>query len=138
MIPESSFDMRPRIFVGYSTESLPLAYAVQENLDRDAEFTVWDQGNFTLSRYTLESLLDALERMDFAIFILTPDDLANIRGAEHHIARDNVLFELGLFIGRFGRTRSFLILPRGSNDFHLPTDLAGLTAVDYDPNRSDR
>ena len=130
--------MRPRIFVGSSTESLQLAYAVQENLDRDAEITVWAQGIFGLSNYTLESLASALDRMDFAIFLLTPDDLARLRGKEHLVARDNVVLELGLFIGKLGRPRIFIVLPRGTKDIHLPTDLLGLTVADYDANRSDK
>jgi len=37
---------RPRIFVGSATESLDIAYAVQENLEHNAEITVWTQGIF--------------------------------------------------------------------------------------------
>jgi CAP12/Pycsar effector protein, TIR domain len=54
-------------------------------------------------------------------------------------ARDNVVFELGLFIGRLGRDCSFILMPKGSADFHLPTDLLGIsTATFQPPSRSDR
>jgi len=128
---------KPRVFVASSTESLEVAYAVQENLERDAEITVWTQGVFELSKYTLDDLLSALDDIEFGVFVLAADDVVRIRGTEHVKARDNVVFELGLFIGRLGKERAFLILPRGHEDFELPTDLLGLTPATFEPNRTD-
>ena len=51
--------------------------------------------------------------------------------------RDNVLFELGLFMGRLGRSRTFVIRPRGES-IKIPSDLAGLTTAIYDSNRADK
>ena len=50
--------------------------------------------------------------------------------------RDNVLFELGLFVGSIGKDRCFIVKPR-NDDLHIPTDLLGLTPADYEANRSD-
>jgi len=130
--------VKPAVFVGSSTESLAIAYAIQENLEREAEVTVWSQGIFELSKYTLDSLVDVLDAADFGVFVFAPDDVSIIRGAEKNSVRDNVIFELGLFVGRLSRERSFVILPRGSEEsFHLPTDLLGLTPALFDASRQD-
>ena len=128
---------RPRLFVGSSSESIEIAYAVQENLDRDCETTVWTQNVFALSNSALESLLDVLDDFDFAMLIFTPDDVTRIRGEEVQTPRDNLVFELGLFVARLGRERVFLIVPRGAEQLHLPTDLLGVTPAAYEPRRQD-
>lgn len=128
--------MKPKLFVGSSSEGLKLAYALQENLESDAEITVWDQGIFEPSQYVLESLLDTLQSSDLGVFVFSPDDIATIRGTKAPVVRDNVLFELGLFVGRLGRHRSIFLIPKGV-DLHIPSDLHGVTGVSFDPNRRD-
>lgn len=127
---------KPRIFIGSSVESLPIADAIAENLEFDAEVTIWRSGTFNLSSNTLDDLIRKSKSVDFSIFIFSPDDLAIMRAKELHVVRDNVLFELGLFIGSIGKDRCFIIKPRGI-DLHFPSDLLGITPTDYDPNRSD-
>jgi hypothetical protein len=129
--------MKPKLFIGSSTEQLSLAYAVQEGLERDAEVTVWDQGIFALSKTALASLIDALAESDFGLFILAPDDISAIRDVSRQTVRDNVIFELGLFIGKLGSERCFMIVPRGLDDLHLPSDLLGITPATFDPDRED-
>lgn len=127
---------KPRIFVGSSVEGLNVAYAVQQNLLHDAEVTVWGQGVFELSRTSIESLSNALQDNDFAVFVFSPDDLLKIRNAISPSVRDNVLFEFGLFIGRLGRERVYFLLPT-TGELHLPTDLLGITPGRYENTRSD-
>ncbi len=99
--------------------------------------TVWDQDVFKPSWYTLESLESQLGVSDFGVFLFTPDDSAKIRGEDHRITRDNVLIELGMFVGALGRKRALIVKPRGAADLHLPTDVAGLTLIEYDASRRD-
>jgi len=127
---------KPKIFVGSSVEGLTVAYAVQQNLTYEADVTVWDQGVFELSQTSIESLINILHGSDFAIFVFSPDDITKIRQKAHLTVRDNVIFELGLFIGKLGRERTFIIMPN-KPIFHIPTDLLGVTAGKYDANRTD-
>lgn len=129
--------MKPRIFIGSSTESLNIAYAIQELLP-DMEVTVWTQGIFQLSNNILDNLTAALDNIDFGVFVFSPDDLLVIREQRLSSARDNVVFELGLFIGRLGKHRSFFVIPKDRSDFHLPSDLLGINPATFDPNRQDK
>ncbi|WP_348970900.1 nucleotide-binding protein [Pseudomonas atacamensis] len=126
---------KPRVFLASSVEGLDVANAINESLDYDAEIVHWKNG-FDLSSYTIDSLMEKSRTVDFAIFVFTPDDVSTIREQSHIVVRDNVLFELGLFIGALSKERCFIIKPRGI-DLHFPTDLLGLTPADFEGNRSD-
>lgn len=135
---EVSADSRlPRLFIGSSTEGLRIAYGIQENLEFDAETTVWKQGIFKPTRQTLADIVTAMQRTDFAAFVFNADDMLTMRGKDFQATRDNVIFELGLFIGYLGMDRCFFIQPRGFENLHLPSDLLGLTALTFNPDRSD-
>ena len=128
--------MKSKIFIGSSVEGLSVAYAIQQNLTHDAESTVWDQGVFDLSKTTIEALDEILQTMDFGIFVFSSDDVTILRGNESMSVRDNVLFELGLFIGKLGRNRVFFVMPDNS-EVYIPTDLLGVNPGKFDPNRED-
>lgn len=127
---------KPRLFIASSAESLDIAEAVNVNLDHELEVTIWTGGTFKLSSTTIDDLLQKASSVDFALFIFTPDDIATIRSRTEPVVRDNVLFEMGLFIGAIGKERSFILKPRDI-ETHLPTDLLGVTPADYDDKRSD-
>ncbi len=127
---------KPRLFIASSVESLPIAEAVNVNLDHDFEVTIWKNGTFKLSSSTIEDLVEKSSTVDFALFIFAPDDINIIRNRNEHVVRDNVIFEMGLFVGAIGKSRSFVLKPRNI-DMHLPTDLLGVTPADFDSNRSD-
>jgi CRP/FNR family cyclic AMP-dependent transcriptional regulator len=121
------------VFIISSAEALPVARAVQEALAHDPfKVTLWTDGVFRASQYSIESLVQKLDTSDFAVAIAQPDDLTQIRGETQPTPRDNVLFELGLFIGRLGRLRSFLLEPARAG-VKLPSDLTGITTIPYKP-----
>jgi hypothetical protein len=139
-MPSGSKKRRPKpaVFVGSSVEGLDVAYAIQENLQHDAEITVWPQGIFNLSETALKSLVRTLDKSDFGIFVFTPDDRLRLRRRSYSAVRDNVVFELGLFTGKLGTDRTFVVKPDGAVDLRIPTDLTGVTPGTYDPKRKDR
>lgn len=128
----------PCLFVGSSVEGLNIANAVQENLDFDAEVTVWSQGIFAPNASTLASLVNTIGSVDFATFVFSPDDVVEMRSESRPVIRENVLFEYGLFCGALGLARCSFIVPRGSPDMKLPTDLLGIMGLDFNPGRSDQ
>ena len=127
--------MRPRIFVGSSREAIEICRAVQSELADEFDVRVWDQDVFRLSYSALDALLEMLDSSDAGVFVLRPDDLTLSRGSSDSTVRDNVIFELGMFIGRLGRDRTFMLAPHKS-DLRLPSDLGGITTASYDTARA--
>jgi tetratricopeptide (TPR) repeat protein len=126
--------MLPTIFAGSSSEGLPVARALEQHLETDARINIWKSDLFEPGGTTIETLFGELDRSDYAIFVLTPDDLLQSRHREWCAPRDNVILEVGLFLGRLGRHRTFIVQPRNV-DIKLPSDLAGVTTIFYDDQR---
>jgi len=120
-----------RVFVISSVEALPVARAIENAFKHDPFATiVWANGVFRVTNYTLESLENELDVCDFAVAIAHPDDQTKIRDEDWPTPRDNVVFELGFFMGRLGRSRAILMEPQGGR-VKLPSDLAGITTIRY-------
>jgi predicted nucleotide-binding protein len=79
----------------------------------------------------LEDLEKQLGLADFAVLVVAADDQVASRGTTKDAPRDNVVFELGLFMGGLARQRTFMFAPRGM-DLKIPTDLLGLTPLLYE------
>lgn len=126
--------MKLPLFVASSKESLAVADAINRNLDAFADVTVWKNWAFPSLESTLAGLQDALENHYFGIFVATPDDISTIRGQQLPVVRDDVMFELALFIGRYGPAHCFVVCPRGAGT-HLPSDILGATVFSYDAER---
>jgi len=127
---------KPRIFIGSSSESLNIANACNVGLDHSAEVSVWPYIFDTAGSDTLSSLLTKADNVDFALFVFSPDDVIKVQGNIQSTVRDNVLFELGLFIGSLGKERCFILRPRNT-ELYIASDLAGINTLDFDANRSD-
>lgn len=121
------------MFIGSSVKGEPIARAVEQNLSYKAETYLWVH-TFPLGKGNLEALVDTAATIDFAVLVLTSDDLLESKGQTVNSPRDNVLFELGLFMGKLGRERTFAVYNR-DEQIKLPSDLAGVTSATY-PNYS--
>lgn len=122
---------QPVVFIGSSSESLEIARELQSIFAHDSFVVeVWAYGVFTPSATPIESLIKAVKGSDFGVIVFNPDDTIISRDEKTRGPRDNVVFELGLFIGHLGRERTFFVVPRG-NDIKIPTDLLGVNPLEY-------
>lgn len=127
---------KPTVFIGSSSEGLEIAQAIQYQLQNDAIVKIWNEGIFNLSHGILESLINSLDNYDFAILILRGDDKVLSKGTTYNATRDNVLLELGLFLGHIGRSRTFMVFDK-NNSPAIISDLSGITFATYDSNSND-
>ena len=124
---------RPVVFIGSSKESLTPAREIQSLLSHDDVIPrPWTDG-FRPSATTIENLEREMHTADFAILVLAADDLVESRAVKQAAPRDNVVWEHGFFVGGIGRERVFIVKPR-SLDLKLPSDWAGITLLDYNPD----
>jgi len=125
---------KPRLFIGSSSESLPIVEILVEELKNDAEVVPWTSVSlFPPGQTTLVSLLQAASSFDFAVFLFEPDDVIQSRGATFSVPRDNVVFELGLFMSHLGVKRAFPMAPLGR--VRLLSDLGGFQPIIYEEPR---
>lgn len=120
-------DFKTQVFIGSSMESLHVAKQIEQELDGFADCKIWT-GQFEFGNSAYEDLVNNLALYDYGILVAASDDLTKSRGEEKKSPRDNVIFEFGLFAGRMGRKRSFLMVESG---IKLPSDLSGITLPFY-------
>jgi len=122
--------VKPRLFVGSSAEGRTVAEDFADALSDVAVVTPWWLSkDFRATHSVLAGLALACKSYDFGLFILTPDDKLQSRGKKTMSARDNVLFELGLFLGALGANRTFAALQEAESSrkaVKVPSDLAGI------------
>lgn len=84
-------------------------------------------------RVLIEKFEESAASVGFAVVLLTADDLGRAKQLEpsedHPRARQNVVFELGFFIGLIGRDRVAVLYDRG---VELPSDISGLVYIPLD------
>lgn len=121
--------MKNRIFIGSSSEGLEIAEYIKSQLCKKYDCYLWTDDIFKFNESFLDTLLKEASLFDFGILIATKDDFSTIRDKSFVTPRDNVIFELGLFLGRLGSSRAFVIQENGAK---LPTDLMGITVPRFE------
>jgi Predicted nucleotide-binding protein containing TIR-like domain len=126
--------IKKKLFIGSSSEELPLAETAKLLLEKDFDVTiwneqVWDTSVFKINQNFLADLLKASLQFDFGILLGTNDDKVFFRGNEVLQPRDNVLFELGLFTGRLGTSKCAFLIDK---EIKLLSDFNGLTLAQFD------
>jgi hypoxanthine phosphoribosyltransferase len=127
-----------RVFIGSSTEALALAQALEAELAARFDVNLWtrlgEAGNTVTAMLT-----QATRTNDFAIIILTADDVTVSRDVAAPAPRDNLIFELGWFMSAFGPRRSFFVVEEAVKT-KLPSDLHGVIYTTFrrreDPRRT--
>ena len=86
-------------------------------------------------RTIIEKFMDYGQVASFAIVLLSPDDIAYSadEGPEQsrYRARQNVVLELGFFIGKLGRSR-VVVIHKEAEKFEIPSDFSGVLYIPYD------
>ena len=81
-------------------------------------------------RHLLKKFQEEAEGAAFAVVLMTPDDEGAIAGGTHQKrARQNVVFELGFFIGKFGTTHVAALV---KTQVEKPSDFDGIAWIDFD------
>ncbi len=121
--------MKARMFIGSSKEGLDVAEYLKAQMNSKYECYLWTDDIFKYNESFLYTLLKEASLFDFGILVATKDDFSTIRDKSFDTPRDNVIFEFGLFIGRIGASRAFVIQENGAK---LPTDLLGITVPQFE------
>lgn len=123
--------MKTRIFIGSSMEGLPVAQRIKEFFEPEYDCFVWNDGIFQFNEGFLETLLKSASLFDFGFMVFAADDISKIRNNEYLTTRDNVLFEYGLFLGRVGIDKAYVLKEASVK---IPSDLNGVTLLTYHTN----
>lgn len=79
---------------------------------------------------TIIEKIEAHSDVGFAIVLLTPDDFGGTKGEQpKDRARQNVVLELGYFVGKLGRSR---VCALKRSDIEVPSDFGGIVYVTFD------
>ena len=90
-----------------------------------------DQGRTVIEKFIEHS------QVQFAVVLFSPDDMGHSKTASpdtaKHRARQNVVLELGFFLGKLGRD-SVVVLYKKVPNFEMPTDYSGVLFKAYEGN----
>ena len=116
---------RARVFVGCSADSVQDAKMIALFLQNAFSVEPWWDNVRRPSHHFLEDLEGALSRCDLAVLVATPGEIEGESGQSFVTLRDSLLVQYGVFVGRLGRKRVFVVATNPV-DMRLPADLSGI------------
>lgn len=121
----------PKIFVSHGKDDLATTAVIKFLEDEGAKPV-----DLSKEIKANQSILDAFEqssKVAFAIILVTPDDEGYLKGESPQArARQNVIFELGFFLGRLGRERVLVLHKKEDEPFEWPSNFRGLLYREMD------
>lgn len=84
--------------------------ALHEQLREQAQVT-WYAGEFGQDAFNRESMGEDLDQVEYAIFVFSPDDVAECNGEQWLKVQDNGLSELGLHCAKARKGQVVFVLP---------------------------
>ncbi|MCW5964211.1 MAG: nucleotide-binding protein [Bryobacterales bacterium] len=122
----------PYVFIASSsaTAARECGEHLAAQLQEVAEAVFWKHDVFLPGQHLLESLSLAIDRADFAVLLCLPEGKTNYRSKKYAGLNPNVLFELGVSLGRLGKSRAFVVRPQGAN-LLAPGYLDGISQVEF-------
>lgn len=124
----NSDNKKRQVFIVHGRDKAPaleLARFIEKKYPIDAIF-LQDEAH---SGRTLIEKLEDYSGVDYALITLTPDDVGALKGEKFKDrSRQNVIFELGQFIGKIGRKKVCLLIV---GDVELPSDLRGIGYLSF-------
>lgn len=131
-VPKIDAILSNQIFVvhGHNEAMKQDAARILEKLDLDP-IILHEKPNE--SRTIIEKITD-YANVSFAVVLLSPDDIGYAKDQPNEAktrARQNVIFELGFFVGKLGR-KNVSVLYQEEKDFEMLSDYKGVLYTPYD------
>jgi Predicted nucleotide-binding protein containing TIR-like domain len=120
-----------RIFIASSSRTQTLAEKLKDALETDyCMARLWSEESQGQTSSTIVEMLEkATTKYDFAVIVLAKDDVLVRETGDTLKARDNCVFEAGLFLSAIGRRRCFFVNSVEQRD--LPSDLGGIISIPF-------
>jgi predicted nucleotide-binding protein len=123
---------QPKIFIVHGHDDvakLSLKNYLQNTLNLGEPIILHEQPN--LGRTIIEKFEEEAKNIDVVFVLLTPDDIIaqSSSDLEKRRTRQNVIFELGYFLGALRRQSGKVILLHKGN-LEIPSDISGITYID--------
>ena len=132
LAPRASHNIGEKVFIvhGHNDGALQSIARFIEKLGLD-KIILQEQPN--RGRTIIEKFEDECKDVGFAIILMTADDRGGLRGqsfeSQKPRARQNVVLELGFFLGRLGRNRVAVVYEEG---VEIPSDYSGVLFTKMD------